>query len=134
MKNTSIKLTNVSIEEMLNDKENSAYNVSTWVQAVKSYAKFEKCQFYIQPKDECFTYNRFYVSYVADGIYFFSRWNAFSAGLSSNGFVRAILLNGSVYRNGFGEDGSKSIVNNKEGRNWIRKNLSSVGIMVSNCI
>lgn len=134
MKNTSIKLTNVSIEEMLNDKENSSYNPSTWIQAVKSYAKYEKCQFYIQPKDECFTYNRFYVSYVADGIYFFSRWSAFSASLSNNGFVRAIISDGVVYANGFGEDGSKSIVNNKDGRNYIRKTLTPYGIMVSNCI
>lgn len=134
MKNTQIKLTPVSIETMLNDKENSSYNVSVWNEKVNSYSKYAKCQFYLVPKDECFTYDRFYVSYVADGIYFFSKWSAFSSCISSNTFKKAFVIDGQLFSMGFGLDRTKGIVNTKEGRAWIRKELTSLNIMVSNCI
>lgn len=136
MKNTNIKLTAVSIEEMLNDKDNASYNPSTWKESVMRYAKYPKCQFYIVPKDEHFSYDRFYVSYVADGIYFFSGWSAFSASLTSNPFCKAFIIDGFVYKQLFKfSDGTEGgIGKTKEGREFIRKNVTANNIMVSSCI
>ncbi len=136
MKTTNIKLKTVSLEEMLNDKENASYNPSTWKEKVMSYAKYPKCQFYIVPKDECFSYDRFYVSYVADGIYFFSRWSAFSSSITSNPFCKAYIIDGILYKELFKfSDGTEGgIGKTKEGRNYIRKTFTPMNIMVSSCI
>src|ERR1035437_5624817 len=83
MKTTNIKLTAVSSEEMLNNNSDNQYNPRVWTESVKRFLKYEKCQFYFVPKDEHFSYNRFYVSYIADGLYFFSQWNAFFSSLTS---------------------------------------------------
>ncbi len=135
MKTTNIKLTAVSIEDMLNDQINNQYNPSTWIESVKRFSKYEKCQFYLVPKDEHFSYNRFFVSYIADGLYFFSQWSAFSSSITSNGFVKAFIRDGVLYKQLFMfSNGEGRMKNEKEGRQWMRKNLTPVGIMVSNCI
>ncbi len=136
MKNTNIKLKAVSIEEMLADADNASYNPSAWKDRVNDYAKYPKCQFYIQPKDEQFSYDRFYVSYIADGIYFFSRWSAFSASLTSNPFCKAYIIDGIVFKELFKfSDGTEGCIGKtKEGRQYIRKQVTAANIMVSSCI
>jgi len=111
METTNIKLISRSIDETLNDKNNSGYNPSTWKESVMRYAKYPKCQFYIEPKDELFSYDRFYVSYVADGIYFFKDWSAFSASITSNPFCKAYIINGVVYKELFKfDDGTEGAI------------------------
>lgn len=136
MKTTNIKLNAVSIAQMLNDSDNASYNPSVWAENVNRYAKYPKCQFYIQPKDECCSYDRFYVSYVADGIYFFSKWSGFSAGLTSNPFCKAFIIDGIVYKEYFKfSDGTEGgIAKTREGREFIRKQVTAKNIMVSSCI
>lgn len=136
MKTTNIKLTAISIEDILNDVKNASYNPSVWKEKVKRFSKYPKCQFYITPKDEHFSYDRFYVCYVADGIYFFSEWSAFSSSLTSYPFVKAYIIDGVVYKQLFKfSDGSEGGISKcNKGREFIRKNVSALNIMVSSCI
>ncbi len=136
MKSTNIKLTAVSSEEMLNNKIDNQYNPSVWTEKVKRYLTYDKCQFYLVPKDEHFSYNRFYVSYIADGIYFFSQWSAFSSGISSNGFCLVNIINGEVFKTLFKDSSGKEgyAENCKTTRLSFAKYNTPRGEMVSNCI
>lgn len=135
MKPTGIKVTPVSVETMLNDKENAAYNPAIWKESVNRYAKYQNVQFYISPKNDAYAYDRFFVSYtIPEGLNFLSQWNAFSAGLTSNGFKRAFINNGEIFTNGFGEDGKQCVTNSKEGRKWMKDNLCKYGVLVTNCL
>lgn len=135
---TSIKLKPISIDEMLNNKEDSSYNVSTWKNSVNRYAKYDKCQFYTVPKEPgVFDYNRFYVSYVAEGIYFFKEWRAFSSSLTSNGFCKVVIdFEGNVEKYLFKDiNGKEGYAENCEAnRKMFRNSLTPNNIMVSNCI
>lgn len=133
MKNTGIKITKRTIEEMLNDTDNASYNPATWKERVLAYAKYKNVQFYIRPKDQVFSYDRFYVSYeIPEGLYLFGQWSAFHSCIHNGGFKRIIIIEDEIVVNAFGKDKTESVINNKEGRKWLKENLCAFGIMVSN--
>lgn len=135
MKHTGIKVTEVSIETMLNDKENSAYNPSVWAQRVKDFAKYKNVKFYIRPKDEIFSYDKFFVSYtIEEGLNFLSEWSAFHSSITNNGFKRACIIDGEIVTSGFGKDGEECIKNSREGRKWLVDNICKYGVMVTNSL
>ena len=126
-------LKKVTLDEMLAhpDKE---YNPSVWLEKMSNYPK---CQFYLIPPDDIYSYTRFYVSYIADGIYFFSNFSAYSGTLTNNGFCKVyIAQDGQVWKHLFRNDkGEEGYADNVEhNRKCFRELLTPRGIMVSNCI
>lgn len=133
MKSTNIKVTELTNEEMLNHSDN-AYNKSVWIERVNRMiemgAKFYECK-----PDAVFSYSRFFTTYtISEGLNFLSSFSPYSAGLTSNGFIRAFIINGEIFKNGFGELGNARVVNNKEGRKWLADNICKHGGMISSCI
>lgn len=129
----NMKLQRLTIEQMLNHDAKS-YNQSVWTEKVNRYAAFPKIQFYVIPKDEVYSYDRFFASYVADGIYFFNSFG-YSSSLTSAGFSKVhIDGEGHVWKSLFkGPDGKEGYAENcKENRSMFRKNLTPVGVMVTN--
>lgn len=134
MENTGIKVTEVSIETMLNDKENGSYNFSTWVERVKAYAKHKDIKFYFSAPDEYNKYGRFFVSYeIEEGLKFFKSFNPFCAGITNRGFVMIHLIGGEVFKKlfFFAEGGSGAISNTKEGRKYLVDHVCAKGTLVS---
>lgn len=141
MKNTVIVIERTK-QEMLNHKER-AYNPSEWDKAInRKYERFPMIRFFEALPDENFAYSRFFIQYelVDEGLKLMSRFSAYSASLTSNGFVRAILLPLSgenmyeIFTRGFNEDGKACVKNTKEGRKWIVDNLSKYGVYVTTSI
>ena len=122
---TNIFVKEVSVEDMLNDKDAASYNPSIWKNKVNQYSKYEKCQFYKAEKSKGFEYERFFVSYISDGIYFF---NSFGYGYSmtSAGFKIVLIIDNEVLILGF------TIPNNDSCRELIRRGITSNNLMVSN--
>lgn len=134
---TSLVVQKISVEDLLKH-EDQEYNPAIWKTQVERYATFPKIQFYIIPKDgKIFSYNRFYASYVADGIYFFNRFSPFCASITNNGFCKVhIAEDGTVSKSEFSDGKGKTgyAANTKENRAMFRKDLTTRDIMVSNCI
>jgi hypothetical protein len=133
---TNLKVTKVSLDEMMTRPEKE-YNPAIWEAKVKRMFTYPKIQFYVIEKDNVFQYARFYASYIADGIYFFSEWNAFMASLTDRGFCAVnIKEDGTVvktlFRDASGKEGYVS--NDKHNRDLFRKNLTPRNIMVTNCL
>ncbi|MEI6752364.1 MAG: hypothetical protein WCK78_04280 [Paludibacter sp.] len=135
---TGLKLTKISVEEMLLRKE-QAYNPKVWKQAIQRYSEYPKCQFYLIEPEKNYSYTRFFVSYVCQGIYFFSDFSAFSACLSNNGFCEvSIDEEGNVYKYLFtGANGKTGYAENtRENRAQFRRMNSAIekGFMVCNSL
>lgn len=132
LQETKIFVTEISVEDML-VREEKAYNPSIWKDRVLGYEKYEKLQFYVCEKGNGCDYTRFFVSYIINGIYFFSEFSAFSASLTNAPFCMVHILQGQIYRKLFkfpdGEFGYAA--NNKESREFFKKSLTPMGIMVS---
>lgn len=133
---TNLFVTRISVEEMLNRSEKS-YNPKEWERKVNSYALLPKAQFYVAEKNDAYQYARFYISYIFNGIYFFSEFHGFMSSLSSNGFCKVqISSDGEVYKSLFAsKDGKEVYAENCEAnRELFRKHLTPLGVMVSNCL
>ena len=135
---TNLKVTKITVEEMLLRPE-KAYNPSIWEKRVKDYAAYPKCQFYVIEKDgtKNYDYARFFCSYIADGLYFFSDFSAFSSGISNNGFCKvSILENGDVIKTLFKDSTGKEgyAENCPKNRDSFRKTLTPYNVMISNNI
>jgi len=95
---TNLKVTKISTEDMLNHSDQE-YNPKVWKESITRYMGYTKCQFYFIAPDGIYSYTRFFVSYIADGIYFFSNFSAYSGSLTNNGFCKVhIDENGEVYK------------------------------------
>ena len=133
---TDLKLTKISVEDLLNhpDKE---YNITEWENKINRIKFYPKCQFYFIAPNEVYSYTRFFVSYVAEGIYFFSNFDAYSSILSNNGFCKvSIDENGQVWKYLFlDKNGKEGYAQNCSiNRKMFKNNLAPRGIMVSNDI
>jgi hypothetical protein len=135
MEKTNLILTRIPVPEMLLRPE-QAYNPSIWKERVNSLAKYDRCQFYVIEPGDGFSYARFFASYVADGIYFFTNWSAFSSGLTNNGFcIVTINEAGEVFKQLF-RDGDREgyAENTKQNRALFRARFAVSNLMVSNSI
>lgn len=133
---TSLVIAPISVEEMLNRPEQE-YNPQIWKEKVKRFSTYDKCQFYVIEPDEHYSYARFYASYVGDGIYFFSEFNAFHSCLSNNGFCKVqVLPNGEVHKFLFSDSTGKEgyAENCKANRQTWKDYYTPRNIMISNCI
>ena len=110
--NANLKVTKITVEEMLNRPEQD-YNPAVWKKQVLNYAKSEKIQFYVTEKGKGsgYEYSRFWASYItSDGVYLFNSFSAFSGSLTNHGFCRAIIREDGVvekflFKNDKGEEG-----------------------------
>lgn len=134
MKNTGIKVTELTNEEMLNHKEKE-YNQSEWKKAVERMIEYN-AKFYEAKPDEHFSYTRFFTTYKLDkeGLFLLNRFSAYSGSITDAGFTRAFVRDGEIFTNGFGDNGNKRIINTKEGRKWLAENICKYGTMVTNCL
>jgi len=135
---TNLKLQTITVKEMLNRSE-SGYNPQIWKERINSMTKYAKLQFYVIEADEkVWKYARFFASYVADGIYFFSDWSAYSSGISNNGFCKVFIdVDNVVNKIMFNVDSNGEGLyakNCKENRQIFRTKLAPYGVMVSNSL
>jgi len=135
MNKVILKVSPISVADMLQRKEKE-YNASIWEAKVQSMSRYDKCQFYVKEPGEGYDYARFYVTYVAEGIYFFSNFSAFSSSISNNGFCRVtIYKEGNVFKSLFtNASGKTGYAENSKGNRESFKNLTRLGIMVSSHI
>jgi len=135
METTILKVVKLTIEQILNRIEDKEYNPKEWDKSVNRYAKYPKCQFYVIEPGNGYSYPRFFASYIADGIYFFSTFSPFGGGITNNGFYKVIITpSGDVMKSLFkNREGKEGYVENcKENRQIFRDKLTPFGIMVSN--
>lgn len=91
MKSTGIKVVQLTSEEMLNH-EAKEYNPKVWEKRINSLLKLEAL-FYIEQADRG-RFKRFYVSYkIHEGLHFLSDFTPYINTLTSNGFVKAFIVN-----------------------------------------
>lgn len=136
MKATGLQVTKISVGEMLNREEKS-YNSQVWKGRVTDMTKYDKLQFYVIEADgKVYRYARFFASYVADGIYFFTDWSAYSAGLTNAGFCKVYIEpDGTVLKDLFKAGDKEGYAeNNRTNRQIFRDRLTPIGVMVSNSI
>ena len=69
------------------------YNEKEWINSINRMQKYDKVQFYVIPKCKVWGYDRFFCSYVADGIHFFSSFSAYSSSITNNGFCKVLIDN-----------------------------------------
>jgi hypothetical protein len=130
MKTANIKITQLTNEEMLNHSSKE-YNQSIWKQSVNRMIKFN-ANFYEAKPDELYSYSRFFTQYkTIEGLYFLSDYNPFSSSITSNGFRKAFIINGEIFTMGFGKERTEAVINNKEGRKWLKENICLQGIMIT---
>lgn len=136
MEAAKFKIKAITLSDMLNRQEQS-YNPATWKERVERMTNYDKLQFYVIEADDVFSYARFFASYVADGIYFFNKFSAFSSSITNNGFCKVTIDNeGNVYKHLFKDATGKEgyAENCKSNRLSFAKDLTPIGVMVSNCI
>lgn len=112
----------MSVEDMLKDSMRD-YNPQEYEKSINRFCKYEEIQFYKKPSGQGYGYDRFFVTYVADGIRFFSSFNAYSSSITSNGFCKiSILSNFNVLRTLFTDSYGKvgRISNDERNRNYLR--------------
>lgn len=132
MKNTGIKVTEVTREFVRENPDNVAYNARVWYEKVDGYAKYADVKFYHAAPQNGTAYDRFYVQYkIGEGLFLFGSL-AMTSSLTNAGFARVVVINGEIQVNGFGNDGSERVVNNREGRKWLVDNLCKYGVVVTN--
>lgn len=134
---TNLKVSKITVDEMLNRSERD-YNPQVWRERINSMTKYDKLQFYVIEADEkVYKYARFFASYVADGIYFFSDWSAYSSGISNNGFCKVYIdENNDVHKMLFRVRDNEEVyaANNKQNRQIFREKLTPYGVMVCNSL
>jgi hypothetical protein len=133
MKPTGIKVIEVSADFV---KAHSCreYNPKEWDNTVNRFNKYKDVKWYYAEPQGGYAYERFYCEYtIEEGLRIFNKVS-YSSCLSGGGFIRIVIINGEIYRNGFGVEGNDSIVNTKEGRKWLRDNICKYGIAVANGI
>ena len=115
-----MKLTAITVDQMLNN-EAKEYNVTEWTKKVNRFATFPNCQFYIVPKDEVFSYDRFYVTYkIPEGINLLASFG-YSSSLTNNSVcIVFIREDGSVETSEVNAGGKWGrVANHKEGRKFM---------------
>ena len=131
MKSTSIKVLEVSHEEMINH-ESRNYNSEIWDLRVEFMIK-SRAKFYEAKPDNVFEYSRFYTQYkIKEGLIFLKRFSPYSSMLTSNGFVRAFIVEGEIFTHGWGEHGENCVENSTEGRKYLADNICKYGTMITN--
>jgi hypothetical protein len=131
--NANLKVTKITVEEMLNRPEQD-YNPAIWKKQVLNYAASKDIQFYVTEKGNGYDYARFWASYrTSDGLYFFNTFSAFSGSLTNNGFCRVIIReDGTVEKFLFKNDkGQEGYADNCPAN---RKLFTRTGVLVSTVI
>jgi hypothetical protein len=134
MKSTKIKVIEVTVDEMLADTENSAYNPAIWTERVKAMTKYGSVKFYKAGPDYGFKYDRFFVSYIIpEGLHLFRDFTPFCAGLTNRGFSKCFVIDGEIFIQLFNfSDKTEGVIKNcKEVRKFLKDNVCSKGIMVT---
>lgn len=81
-------ITEAQIREMGRD-----YNPAIWDKTIDRFKACKDVEFYVAPKDDCYSYDRYYAVYTTDeGIRFFNSVS-YSSSITSNGFVRVYIPN-----------------------------------------
>jgi hypothetical protein len=146
MKSTGIKIKEVT-QEFVAAHEYGSYNRSIWKQTVKDYAKYKDVKWYISEADSETGYTEFYCQYtIEEGLRFLGKVS-FSSSITNRPFKRAFIVFpiinwdthelsdvGEIFTKGFGDDEKSGIVNSRQGRKWLVKNICSLGIAVSNSL
>ena len=96
MKKTKLVLEPITFEELFNhpDKE---YNAQVWEEYCNNYCKSDDVKLYKISPDKVWGYTRFFKTYKADGINFFTQFSPISGGISNNGFVKVKIIDNVVY-------------------------------------
>lgn len=132
MKSTGVKVVELTNEEMLNHKSQE-YNPTEWKRGVKRMIDIG-AKFYESKPEAGRSWTEFYTIYtIPEGLKFLSNFSPYSSMLTNDGFKRAFVIDGEIWVNGFGPEGTQSVVNNKQGRKWLKESMCAHGIAITSC-
>lgn len=113
---------------------NNEYNAKEWQKKIDRYSALPECKFYRAKPQRGYEYDRFYVVYVTpEEIRFFNEVS-YTGSLSSNGFCRISIEDGSVKRillkDSTGKEGR--CANDAHNRKLMARDSQLMGFIYSN--
>jgi hypothetical protein len=135
METQEIIKTVLTVEELTTEqirKENREYNPSEWDKVINRFSSYAECKFYIARAQRGYAYDRYFASYrTPEGILFFKSVS-YSSSITSNGFVKILILNGKVSRMLFKQGDKIGRMENAPNNRKLMAEWSKHGLIFSN--